>query len=552
MKVYEWIDHCLAAYGCRTVFGVPGSLIMPVWQNLPDMDIVLCSHEGEASYAAVGHGKIKKKLTAVITTGGPGATNCISGIAGANLDSVPVIYISGCTPSSDMGSGLRQEEGCVDRDYDSVDMYSTATKKSIRVCSADEAFEWIEQGCWLAISDRAGSVHLSIPVDIQSAELGPINVKKLYKRAHDRLLGLRKSEGKISAFTTKGKTLIIMGWGCWMAEVIDDVYALATRLQAPVLVTTKAYCCIRNHPMYAGKLGYGENPVLDGFIAQYRPETVLAFGTSMGKKDISDMFLASVEGAEFHVFTMDVDSAYVHMPSAVWHETNDIKSQMEGIKSDEVIHVPALKEQLRFCREEQERYYMAHTGHLDIMAKETLALNNLLRVDTIVTADAGNHLLNAGALLRPEKTGSVLLLDDGIRAMGSGICETVGMAVAKPDGRFVAITGDGCMLMNGSVLRLAKQRNVPVLFVVMVNQSLGRVRVGQMSMGNRFISTDLDNINFLAYAKSFGLLSAEVLSVDVFQRYVELFYEEPEPMVLVCHVDVDEIPIPLRARGEWN
>ena len=98
----------LRRFGVEKVFGVPGSLIMPIWQNIKSAELVLCSHEQEASYIATGFAKISKKPVAVLTTGGPGVTNCVSGIAAANLDSVPVIYISGRVALKSEGRGLRQ------------------------------------------------------------------------------------------------------------------------------------------------------------------------------------------------------------------------------------------------------------------------------------------------------------------------------------------------------------------------------------------------------------------------------------------------------------
>ena len=169
MNLYEFIDECLCRVGVENVFGIPGSLIMPIWQNIKNKNIVLCSHEQEASYVAVGYAKMSRKPVCVITTGGPGVTNCISGIASANIDSVPLIYISGRTPVSKNGSGLMQEESRINRMFDSVDLLKSVVKTSVCIENIETAPQIIWETIRSALEGRSGAVHLSIPIDIQNA-----------------------------------------------------------------------------------------------------------------------------------------------------------------------------------------------------------------------------------------------------------------------------------------------------------------------------------------------------------------------------------------------
>ena len=184
------------------------------------------------------------------------------------------------------------------------------------------------------------------------------------------------------------------------------------------------------------------------------------------------------------------------------------------------------------------------------MARTISQINCFNDQSIIVTADAGNHLLNTAVLFDAKQKGQIFI-NDGIRAMGSGICETVGMAIANSDYKYIAITGDGCMLMNGNVMHMASKKNLPVLFVVYANLSLGRVRVGQMVKG-KIIESDLSQIDFFLYAKSMGLDAISVNDVDGFYKYVEGFIKEPRPALIEVCTDSDEIPIALKAKGEWN
>jgi acetolactate synthase I/II/III large subunit len=278
MKFYEYINNTLKAYGCRKVFGVPGSQVKPLWQNLKDLEIILCSHEQEASYAATGYSKASGELVAVVTIGSPGVTNCATGIASANMDSVPMLYISGRTPERLKGLGLRQEESNINRAFNSVNMLTPLTKDQMEINDITKAAQMFSDACEKATSGRAGCVHVIIPVDIQSMDLPSSEVISDTGKVKDVV---------IPEFPEITKPLIILGWGTWQAGAVKQIYELAKEIGAPILVTSKAYCCIwGEHPNYLGKLGYGYNPVLEKFLQDYAPEQVLVFGSSMGRKNI--------------------------------------------------------------------------------------------------------------------------------------------------------------------------------------------------------------------------------------------------------------------------
>lgn len=552
MKLFEFINKCLSAYGCKKAFGVPGSLIMPVWQGLDDLELSLCGHEQEASYCATGYAKMSFEPVAVITTGSPGVTNCISGIAGGYMDSIPLIYISGRTATFDEGKGLRQEESKYNRCFDSVDIMQPITKKSILINSKETAVKEFEEICVLALEARKGPVHITIPEDIQNEEIGYVNIEELKKRAEkfrecENIKETIKQDFSNIIKNNKRK-LIIMGWGCWLSQSIDDVYELAKRINAPILVTAKAYCCTSENNMLLGKLGYGENAIVKDFIEEYKPELVLAFGTSMSKKDISEDIKRLFPINNTHIFTTEPEDGNSYF-RGVWHKVDELKKTIMAF-SQESSTSKDIGNLILDCRKKQREYYCDYIDENDLMAKTISQINCFNAQSIIVTADAGNHLLNTAVLFEAKNKGQIFI-NDGIRAMGSGICETVGMAIADSNYKYIAITGDGCMLMNGNVIHMAAKKNLPILFVVYANLSLGRVRVGQMIKGE-IIESDLPNINFALYAKSMGLNSVSVNDVDGFCKHLKSFIEVPRPTLIEVHTDPDEIPIVLKAKGEWN
>lgn len=346
MKLFEFINKCLNAYGCKKAFGVPGSLVMPIWQGLTDLELSLCGHEQEASYCASGYAKMSLEPVAVITTGSPGVTNCISGIAGGYMDSVPLIYISGRTATFDAGNGLRQEESRNNRCFDSIDIMQSITKKSILIKSSETAAKDFEDICTLALKVRKGPVHITIPENIQNEEIGYVNIEELYKRAEKFKDHINANEIIRQDFTSvinnSKRKLIIMGWGCWLSQSIEDVYELAKRINAPILVTAKAFCCASENSMLLGKLGYGENPIMKEFLKKYKPELVLAFGTSMSKKDISDDIRELLPINNTHIFTIEPEDSNlvntIKLDSIVGSDNvTFIKLDVEGAEKEALI-----------------------------------------------------------------------------------------------------------------------------------------------------------------------------------------------------------------------
>ncbi len=222
MKFYEYINNTLKAYGCRKAFGVPGKLVMPIWQNLKDIEIILCSHEQEASYAATGYSKASGELVAVLTTGSPAVTNCATGIASANMDSVPMVYISGRTPVRLNGYGLRQEESNINRAFNSVELLAPLTKDEVEINDISKAAQMFSNACEKATSDRPGCVHLSIDMEVQIQDLPSFKI--MSDTGKDK-----SKRADILDVPDLTKPLIILGWGCWQAKAVKQSPILRKR-----------------------------------------------------------------------------------------------------------------------------------------------------------------------------------------------------------------------------------------------------------------------------------------------------------------------------------
>lgn len=536
MKFYEYINITLKEYGCRKVFGVPGGQVKPIWQHLKDLEIILCSHEQEASYVATGYSKVTGELVAVVTIGSPGVTNCASGIASANMDSVPMLYITGQPPAPMKGLGLLQEESTISRSFNSGDLLTSITKDQIEITDITKAAQMFFDACEKATSGRAGCVQVSIPVDIQDMVLPETEV--ITHTDADR----KKSVPDLVKIT---KPLIIIGWGSWQAGITKEIYELAEKMGAPVLVTSKAYCCIwGEHPNYLGKLGYGYNPILEKFLQEYDAEQVLVFGSSMARRNISESCLNILNRAETYLYSIECDDVQSRFPNGHWIQVDDmalmVNSWLKKIKTSR----RRLSYDLKSVRQQQRVYSTEKIEDKDLMARAILELNTLCDDTCVITADAGNNLLDGAILYEPKKIGG-MFLDVGIRAMGSGPCLSTGMALASKEKYQIAITGDGSMLMNGNVMCTAKRNNLPILFLVMNNSAHGRVRIGQMEQKN-FIGTTLGNIDFTLYGRTFGLETYRANSIEEFRTTMKEILTEKKTTVLELCTDKDEIPPSLK------
>lgn len=538
MKLCEYIDYCLSALGVEKIFGVPGSLVMPIWQSLNNKEIILCSHEQEASYVATGYAKMARKPVCVVTTGGPGVTNCISGIASANIDSVPLIYISGRTSVTKQGSGERQEESKINRLYDSVEILNGITKQSVFIDDVNKAAKIIWNTMKNAVRKRQGAVHISVPIDFQNQEL--LGEELIYQ-TNDKIV--KDKMVKIS-----DHPIFIIGWGAWMSGAYRLIYDLAEKINAPVLVSSKAYCCISQHSkMYLGKLGYGYNSVIDDFIVEYQPNMIVAFGSSLGSKDINNTeLLHLINEVQTYVIADECTHLTFRNSNIVGCEVNDMCDFVKNMSN----FVSAERENTKLCekiintREKAFNHWKNKMLQSDTMANCIKEVDTLCDEDCVIFADAGNNLANAAVLINPINPGQ-MFIDVGLRAMGTGICTAVGMAIADRKKKYVSITGDGCMLMNGNVMHIASEMDLPIVFIVFNNQSLGRVRVGQSIMKD-YRATDIKNVDYVTYAKTFGLVTYKCFTVSEFKKALVECINNSKTSLIEVITDNNEIPLPVK------
>lgn len=299
--------------------------------------------------------------------------------------------------------------------------------------------------------------------------------------------------------------------------------------------------------MYVGKIGYGNNPMIENFLNFYNPDSIYAFGTSLGIKDIEGCIVSDlIKKVDTYVITNEYtmkkkpeDRLKVLLkPDMKKFVTMLCDMEAERKKDNN------LQKAILDIRGEIKEYWKSKIDEKDTMAKVTHILTDKCNENMVVTADAGNHLANVGAIFTPKESGG-LFLDVGLRAMGTGICTTVGMAIANNEKTYLAITGDGCMLMNGNVLHVAKEQDLPVIFILFNNNSLGRVRIGQSVM-NDFRASDIKNVDFQHYGRAFGLETYLFTEIDEFEANIDSIICKRKTCLVEFVTNRDEIPLSVK------
>ncbi|MEV6927296.1 thiamine pyrophosphate-binding protein [Dactylosporangium sp. NPDC051485] len=539
---------------------MPGYFVMPVWQTFTKApQIVLARHESGAGFMADGYSRLSGKLGVVLATIGPGMTNCVTGVACAYRDSVPLLVITGQAPTATYGRGAFLESYILDRAVSPAALFSPITKKSIEIIDPANAAFLIDAAIGLALSGRPGPVHLSIPIDLQQQDIPvPAATDGAPAPAPGPVVTAAVLDGPFAdaaaALGRAERPLVLAGWGASRAGVGADVGRLAEATGAAVVTTTKAVSCLpATHPLLLGHLGPGQRSDIVAAVQEYRPDVVAVLGASLSAFYATPL-QPLLAGATLIRADVDADQLGLRAtPDIALHGdlTRVAPALADAARRErgERVAGPAAELVARF-QDRGRRASAALGAEFDgaaSMSGAVARLSALLPDDTVVVPDAGNHWLDTISLHRAPLAGG-LQLNCGIGAMGWAIGAAVGMAFARPAGRTVCITGDGSMLMHGAELSVAAEHGLNLLTVVFNNASHARVRLGQQQDFNGdTLATDIPEIDFGRWMGALGVRHLLVERPD----QVEPVFREALALAGTVGVEVrcraDEVPASMRA-----
>ncbi|QZN95830.1 acetolactate synthase 2 catalytic subunit [Symbiopectobacterium purcellii] len=528
MNGAQWVVQALRAQGVDTVFGYPGGAIMPVYDALYDggVEHLLCRHEQGAAMAALGYARATGKVGVCIATSGPGATNLITGLADALLDSVPVVAITGQVASPLIGTDAFQE-------IDVLGLSLACTKHSFLVDSLESLPEIMAEAFAIASSGRPGPVLVDIPKDIQLAisEIAPQFTPVDDSQPDFPKQAIEQARAMLAAAK---KPMLYAGGGVGMAQAVPTLRAFIAETGIPSVVTLKGLGAIdAEHPHYLGMLGMHGTKAAN--LSVQACDLLIAVGARFDDRVTGKLNAFAPHAAVIH---LDIDPA----------ELSKLRQANVALPGDLNTLLPALAQPLAIDAWRQEvaalkaeypwRY--DHPGEAIYAPALLKTLSERKPAETVITTDVGQHQMWAAQHMRFSRPEN-FITSSGLGTMGFGLPAAVGAQVARPDDTVVCISGDGSFMMNVQELGTIKRKQLPVKIVLLDNQRLGMVRQWQQLFFNeRYSETNLsDNPDFLTLASAFGIPGQRITRKDQIDAALDALLSSDGPYLL--HVSIDEL-----------
>ncbi|OOF85388.1 acetolactate synthase 2 catalytic subunit [Rodentibacter ratti] len=540
----QLIMACLKAHHVTTLFGYPGGAIMPTYDALYDagLDHLLCRNEQGAAMAAIGYARSTGKVGVCIATSGPGATNLVTGLGDAMMDSVPVIAITGQVASPLIGTDAFQEA-------DVLGLSLACTKHSFIVQSADELADVFAQAFEIAQSGRPGPVLIDVPRDIQVGEV-PEHIKAYVKtQTKPTALSNENLEQAKALLSAAKKPVLYVGGGVGMAKAVPTLRDFLAQTNMPSVSTLKGLGTI--HP---------ENDVYMGMIGMH--------GTKAANFAVQECDLLLVCGARFDdrvtgkldtfaphakVIHCDIDGAEIHkLRHADVALQGDLIQALNALKQP--IDIEPWREHIRELKAKLDFNYVDNAGNRPIDPWALLnTLSNRKPQNAVVCTDVGQHQMWSAQHMQhfsPEN----YLTSAGFGTMGFGLPAAVGAKKARPQDEVILVTGDGSFMMNIQELGSIKRGNLPVKILLLDNQRLGMVRQWQDLFWNKRRSETIleDNPDFVMLANAFDIPAERIERADEVDAALTRLLESDTAYLLQVCIPPEDCVWPLVPPGACN
>ena len=537
----EILIKVLMEQGVDTVFGYPGGQIIDVYDALyryqKEIRHILTAHEQGAVHAADGYARTTGKAGVVISTSGPGATNLVTGIATAYLDSVPLIAICGNVTTAQIGTDSFQE-------IDITGITLPITKHNYFVGDVKHLADTVREAFRLAESGRPGPVLIDIPKDVQTARCEYIEQPPVRADEPAAAKEVRIREAAELINSAK-RPFLYFGGGLIAANAQEEMLALAETIDAPIGCSLMGLSGIpTEHPRFLGMQGMHGHYASS--MAMHNADLILSLGVRFNDRATGDR-AKFARGAR--IVHMDVDGSELSKTvRAAIGLRGDIKKTLQQLlpllKADKK---PQWQDTVEALRKEEQEYLDHREGLTPRNAVRTV--NRYLGENTAVATDVGQHQMWSAQNLS-FRTPRRFVSSGGLGTMGFGLGAAIGAAFGTKE-RTVLITGDGSFGMCLNELATAVTYGVPVVILIMNNGVLGMVRQWQTLFFNKHYSnTVLDRkTDFVALAKAFGADGEAVQTLEQLDSALSRAFEAEGPYVIDCAIKKDELVLPMLPPG---
>ncbi|MEM2211143.1 MAG: biosynthetic-type acetolactate synthase large subunit [Nitrososphaerales archaeon] len=533
----------------EVIFGLPGGAIMPVYDELYNSDIrhILARHEQSAAHMADGYARVSHKAGVCMATSGPGATNLVTGLANAYMDSSPIVAITGQVPVSMIGKDAFQET-------DIIGISTPITKYNMQPRDPSEIPLAVKKAFYIATTGRPGPVLIDLPKDVQDKSADMVFPNTIEIRGYrpniqpDPLAIAKAADLLLSA----ERPIIMSGGGVIIANAFQELQAVAEFLQAPVATTFKGKGSFpENHPLSLGSIGMHGHPEANKLIIE--ADVLLAVASRFSDRSVGrfDEFIAT----GIKIIHADIDPSEieknlpVHIP--IIGDVKVVLTELlkvlikKAVKKERTIWLKRVEEVKQEFRSKQD------FGSNEITAPKIIKkLRELLPIDTIVTTEVGQNQMWASLHFDVIKPGT-FFSSTGLGTMGFGFPAAIGAKVACPNVPVVDIAGDGSFGMTANSLATSVLEKIPVIVVILNNGVLGMVAQWQrMFYNRRMMAVNLHNVpDMVKLAEAYGAQGIRVQSMDEFTKAVKLALSSDVTTVIDVIISPEEDVLPFVAPG---
>jgi len=554
LKGAEIVLQCVRAEGVDLVFGYPGGAIMPLYDALDGSGIrhVLTRHEQGAAFAAEGYARVTGKVGVAIATSGPGATNLVTGIADAKMDSVPLVCITGQVRTAMIGTDAFQET-------DVFGVTLSLTKWSRLVRTIEEIPEAIAEGFYWARSGRPGPVVIDIPTDILKAKKefsGPVKFTPPARPTDAKGEGAFKeklSDKIVALLQGATRPVALVGAGAKLSGAVPELRRLLDELNIPTFATVHGLGAVPPQaPYYLGMVGMHGTRAAN--MALHETDLLLVFGARLDDRVTGDpiKFAPQAKIVHFEIDPAQLDRVRACELPVIGNLAETIPAFHAGLRHASLSLPNWSGWRAVACG--QERAEVDPRGLAQPTIRFLDELFSRLPQDSVVIADVGQHQMWAAQRYRASSPRG-FITSGGLGAMGFALPAAVGVQLAKPETCVLCVSGDGGFQMNIQELATVHRLSLPVKMVIVDNKYLGMVRQWQQLFYERnYSETDLsDNPDFVEIAKAYKIhgwrlneaaLAEYPVSAETGDS-IDNFLRSPEPELLVfdCHPEANVYPM---------
>ncbi len=537
----EIVIECLKEQGVDTVFGYPGGTILNIYDALykhsDEIRHILTSHEQGAAHAADGYARATGRVGVCMATSGPGATNLVTGIATAFMDSVPMVAITANVNLPMLGKDSFQE-------VDIAGVTIPITKHSFIVKNIVDLAPTLRRAFDIATSGRPGPVLVDITKDVTAA-VCDYTPQKPREKERKIFYTPEQMDRTVEYINAAQKPFIYLGGGAILSEASQEVAEFAELIDAPVCDTLMAKGAFDGtSPRYTGMIGMHGTKTSNLGVSQC--DLLIALGARFSDRVIGNP-KRFAEGAK--IIHIDIDAAEINKNIRVDASlVGDLKLALKELNGR--LKQQSHPEWMAAIREMKEKYPLKYDDSQLSCPYVIETIDRVTKGQALITTDVGQHQMWAAQYYR-YTTPRTFLSSGGLGTMGYGLGACIGAQLGQPDRLCINIAGDGCFRMNMNELATASRYNIPIIQVVINNHVLGMVRQWQtLFYGKRYSQTVLnDKVDFCKVAEGLGCAAIRVTKKEEVAPALEKAIAMKAPVLLECVIPEDDKVFPMVPAG---